>query len=223
MERSYSLKFEEDRKGMNEPVPVYVAARDPISEAGMAAQLRGRPEAFTVPESQIDQAKVAVVVADCVDDEAIQSIKILVRNGCLRVVVVAARLDDGGLLAAVEAGACGLLRRAEATPERLASAVQRAAAGDGTLPPDLLGKLLAQLGQLNREVLAPRGFRFSGLTHREIDVLRLVAEGHSTVEIARTLCYSERTIKNVIQDVISRFQLRNRSHAVAYALRHGLL
>ena len=51
----------------------------------------------------------------------------------------------------------------------------------------------------------------------------MVAEGCNTAEIAGKLCYSERTIKNVIQDVITRFQLRNRSHAVAYALRQGLI
>ncbi|PZS33497.1 MAG: DNA-binding response regulator, partial [Pseudonocardiales bacterium] len=48
--------------------------------------------------------------------------------------------DDGGLLAAIEAGACGVLRRAEASPERLVTAVRTAAAGDGTVPPDLLGR-----------------------------------------------------------------------------------
>src|SRR5438128_123328 len=69
----------------------------------------------------------------------------------------------------------------------------------------------------------PRGFRVSGLTEREIQVLRLVADGHNTAEIARQLAYSERTIKNVIQDVITRFQLRNRSHAVAYAVRQGFI
>ena len=63
----------------------------------------------------------------------------------------------------------------------------------------------------------------AGLAEREIEVLRLVAEGLDTNEIAHRMCYSERTVKNVIHDVTTRLQLRNRSHAVAYAMRQGLI
>jgi DNA-binding NarL/FixJ family response regulator len=83
--------------------------------------------------------------------------------------------------------------------------------------------LLRQVGQLQRDVLGPQGLSMSGLTEREVKVLRLVADGMSTAEVARSLAYSERTIKNVIQDVVSRFRLRNRAHAVAFALREGLI
>jgi DNA-binding NarL/FixJ family response regulator len=61
------------------------------------------------------------------------------------------------------------------------------------------------------------------MADREIRVLRLVADGKDTKEIARELSYSERTVKNVLHDVTTRFQLRNRSQAVAYALREGLI
>jgi DNA-binding NarL/FixJ family response regulator len=54
-------------------------------------------------------------------------------------------------------------------------------------------------------------------------VLRLVADGLDTTEIARRMAYSERTVKNVIHDVTTRLNLRNRSHAVAYAVREGLI
>jgi DNA-binding NarL/FixJ family response regulator len=70
-------------------------------------------------------------------------------------------------------------------------------------------------------VLAPHGLSLSGLSDREIAVLRLVAEGLDTGEIARQVAYSERTIKNVIHDVTTPLQLRNRSQVVAYALREG--
>ena len=70
-------------------------------------------------------------------------------------------------------------------------------------------------------MLAPRGLTFSGLTPRETQVLKLVADGHDTSEIALALCYSERTVKNVLHDLTTRLQLRNRSHAVAYAVREG--
>ncbi|PZS33496.1 MAG: helix-turn-helix transcriptional regulator, partial [Pseudonocardiales bacterium] len=64
---------------------------------------------------------------------------------------------------------------------------------------------------------------FSGVSDREAQVLRLVADGFDTAHIARQLSYSERTVKNVLHDVTARLQLRNRSHAVAYALRAGII
>jgi DNA-binding NarL/FixJ family response regulator len=66
--------------------------------------------------------------------------------------------------------------------------------------------------------------RWSGsaaLTTRECDVLRLMADGLSTREVARRMAYSERTIKNILQDLTTRLQLRNRTQAVAYAVRQG--
>ena len=204
-------------------INVFVYARDPISQAGIASQLRLRPEVLVLDESEIDSATVAVVVLDELDEQSIQILRAIQRDGVPRVVVVASQLDEHGLLAAVEAGACGFLRRSEAVPEKLLAAVARAAAGDGSVPADLLGRLLDQVGRLQRQVLTPRGLTFSGLTERETDVLRLVADGFDTAEIAQTLSYSERTIKNVLHDITSRLQLRNRSHAVAYAVRNGLI
>jgi DNA-binding NarL/FixJ family response regulator len=208
---------------MSERIPVFVFARDPVSQAGVSAQLRPRPEVVVVADAEVDAAEVAIVVADEVDDDAIRVIRALQRNGCPRVVLVAARLDDAGLVAAVEAGACALVRRSEASGERLAAVVATAASGDGSVPPDLLGRLLEHLGRLQRQVLAPRGLTFTGLSERETEILRLVADGYDTSEIANRMAYSERTVKNALHDVTTRLQLRNRSHAVAYALREGLI
>ena len=58
---------------------------------------------------------------------------------------------------------------------------------------------------------------------RELAVLRLLAQGLSTREVAKTLCYSERTIKNVLYELTTRHGLRNRTHAVAVAVRAGVV
>jgi DNA-binding NarL/FixJ family response regulator len=145
------------------------------------------------------------------------------RQGPTRAVLVASALDDSGLIAAVEAGVIGLVRRTEATPERMVQVITRAASGEGSVPSDLLGRLLSQVGSLQRQVLVPRGLTFTGLAAREVEVLRLVADGLDTAEISMKLGYSERTVKTVLHDVSSRLQLRNRCHAVAYALREGLI
>jgi DNA-binding NarL/FixJ family response regulator len=208
---------------MSERIPTYVYAGDPISQAGVVSQLRPRPEILVVDDSDLDRAQVAVVVSDLVDDDCLRVLRAVQRGGVPRTVLVAGSLDDTALAAAAEAGVSGLLRRAQATPEALARVVVRVAAGQGEVPPDLLARLLDQVGRLQRQVLTPRGIAFSGLSEREAQVLRLVADGHGTAEIAEQLCYSERTVKNVLHDITSRLQLRNRSHAVAYALREGLI
>lgn len=207
---------------VHERIPVFVATEDPVSRDGVVSQLRGQAIDI-VDERRIDGSAVAVVVVDEVDDSAARDIRALRRRGVGSVVVVATRVDDAGLLAAIEAGANGLVRRSQSTPRNLVGTIQAAAAGDGSLPPDLLGRLLGQVGRLQRQVLSPRGLTFSGLTEREVKVLQLLADGLDTVEVGRQLYLSERTVKNVVHDLMTRLNLRNRTHAVAYALRQGLI
>lgn len=208
---------------MNERIPVFVYAHDALTETGIVGGLRGRPEVRILEGGQVDEAAVGVVAAEELDEDTLRVTRAMQRNGCPRIVLVLTNVDENGVLAAVEAGASGLLRRADATPESLTAAIRTAARGDGTLPPDLLGRLLSAIGKLQRQVLTPRGLTFTGLTTREVEVLRLVADGLDTAEIAKSLAYSERTIKNVIHDITMRLNLRNRTHAVAYALRQGLI
>ena len=207
------------------PVPVntYVYADDPILQAGVSTQLRMRPEIRVIDPADVDRAEVAVIVADTLDDNTIRVLKAVQRGGVPRTVLVARVIDDGTLAAAAEAGVAGLVRRSDATADSLVRAITRVASGEGEVPADLLGRLLGQVGRLQRQVLAPRGLAFSGLSERESQVLRLVADGHDTAEIAGQLCYSQRTVKNILHDLTTRLQLRNRSHAVAYAVREGLI
>jgi DNA-binding NarL/FixJ family response regulator len=204
-------------------VRVFVFGEDGISQAGVATQLRSRPDILIVDDGDIDSAEVAVVIVDAVDESCSRTVRAVQRNGCPRVVLVVSELDDAGLMGAVEVGACGVLRRRETTPERLEAAVMAAIQGDGTLAPDLLGRLMVQMSRLQKDVLAPRGIGPSGVTDRELDVLRLLAAGLDTAEIAGKLAYSERTIKNIIHDLTSRLNLKNRLHAVAYAMKAGLI
>ena len=208
-------------------IPVALATSDPVSWAGIASQLRGNDAIEVVDQARLDEAErsyaVAVVVADQWDDESGRAIRALRQRGFDRVLLLVGRLDDHGLLAAAEAGACGILRRQQATASNLVAAIEAAAAGEGTLPPDLLGRLMDQVGRLQRLVLHPRGLTIGGLTEREVSVLRLLAEGLDTAEIGRRLFFSERTVKTVIHELTARLELRNRTHAVAYAMKQGLI
>lgn len=200
-------------------IPIAIHTADPISRVGIATQLRSHPSLWLLDDGESAEARVSLVIADEVDDEAIQLVRALALHAAT--VVIARDIDDTALTRIVEAGARGILRRSEAVPERLVAALLAAANGEGAVPPDLLGRLLAHVGTLQREVLAPRGLGMLRLTERETTVMRLVADGLDTGEIAARLAYSERTVKNIIHDVVARHQLRNRTHAVAFAIRQG--
>jgi DNA-binding NarL/FixJ family response regulator len=206
-----------------ERTPVYIAADDPVSRAGAASQLRGAHDIRIVGDDELGPDAVALVVADEVDEGTAQAIRALRARGVDRIALLVTRLDDQGLLLAVEAGVGGVLKRSQATVRNISSAIAAVSSGEGMLPPDMLGRLLDQVGRLQRHVLAPRGLTFRGLTDREVRVLRLLAEGYDTAEVGQQLFYSERTVKNIVHDITSRLELRNRTHAVAFAIKQGLI
>lgn len=204
-------------------IQVLARATDPILQNGVQLALRTRPEVWLVDEDADPARTVALVVADGFDERTTRLLKSVQGKGFTRIVLVSGELSDAEMLTAVEAGVCAVARRADSTPDTLVRLVTAAAAGEGALPPDLLGRLLNRVSKLQRHVLQPRGLQLGGITNREGEVLRLVASGLSTQEIADRLCYSQRTVKSILHDVTNRFQLRNRAHAVAYALREGLI
>ncbi|MFE6983772.1 helix-turn-helix transcriptional regulator [Streptomyces griseus] len=207
-----------------ERVTVVLRAQDPISQAGVASQLRARPEVTVVDRDDGEAApQVVVMVVDAVDDEVLRVLRNIQRTSTCRTVLVTTDIDEQKLVSAAECGVAGVVRRSDSTPDHLVQVIGTVARGEGHLPSDLLGRLLEEVGRLQGQVLGPRGLHFTGLAAREVDVLRLVAEGYDTADIATKLAYSERTIKNVLHSVMTRLQLRNRSHAVAYAMRQGLI
>ena len=199
---------------------MHILAADPISRLGIAGQLRGSREIQVVAESD-PSATVVLAVADTVDDVLLRRLRTLHRAHGMAVVLVIGQVDPRTLLSIVEAGVSAVVPRSEATPERLVRAMRASGDGHAELPPQLVRTLLDHVGRLSRDVLEPRGLSFAGLTQRERDVLELVADGLSTREVALKLSYSERTIKNILQDLTVRLNLKNRTQAVAYAVRNG--
>jgi DNA-binding NarL/FixJ family response regulator len=135
-----------------------------------------------------------------------------------RVIVCTSQATEDAVLSCIQAGAVGFLRKDTLTPESLAAAVGAAMSGAGVVAPDLLGSLLRSISP---DTLEARPH--SRLTEREQQVLALIAAGHATREVAEELCYSERTVKNVLHDVVTKLNARSRSQAVAYAVREGLI
>jgi DNA-binding NarL/FixJ family response regulator len=211
------------RSGDPARASVAVYAADPVLRAGVVQSLRQRPEAELVDDVDAERAQVSLVVVDGIDDDVAALLNRLRYNSATRTALVIGTLGAGGLQRVIECGVSAVLRRAEADQDQLVRLVLAAANGEGVLPGDLLGELLSHVGNLQRSALDPGALSLSALTTREADMLRLVSEGLDTAEIARKTSYSERTVKNVLHEIITRLQLRNRAHAVGYALRNGLI
>ncbi|MFB7270679.1 response regulator transcription factor [Streptomyces sp. NPDC056244] len=198
---------------MDERVRVAVHAQDPLTQAGITSQLRTQPQIrLATGHDETPDPQVVVVAADILDENTLQTLQRLLHRPYG--VLIASELAPHQLVRAAECGVQGVLWRAEATAERLVEVITTVARGGGYVPAGLLGQLLSQ---------ARLHFTGLGLTERETDILRLTAEGYDTAAIAIKLNYSERTIKNDLHAVMTRYGLRSRPHAVAYAIRHGYI
>lgn len=205
-----------------EPVTVCVRAADPLSRAGAVAQLRPRPEVRLL-SSEESNPGVLLLVTDAVDDDVQVQLRRTQRTSETRTVLLVTAIDGQQLLSAAECGIGGIIRRADATPEHLVEVVTSVARGQAHLPGDLLAQFLSEFTRVQQEVLAPRGLYATRLSPREREVLRRLAEGQDTAQIAESLSFSVRTIKNTLQKVMIRYQLPNRTAAVAFAMKEGLI
>ncbi|TDD61462.1 response regulator transcription factor [Kribbella antibiotica] len=204
-------------------VQVGVCAIDPITKAGVANCLAAEPDLIVVPQQQQLRAEVVVAAFERLSTAALQEMRASAAEVRRPTVLLINEIKDGDLPTAVGCGVVAILPRAACVDGRLGRAVRSAAAGGAHLPPNLLGQLVEHTERLYREVLEPSGLAGVGLDPREIEVLRLMADGLDTIEIARSLSYSERTVKKIIFAITTRLRARNRPQAVAYALRAGVI
>jgi two-component system NarL family response regulator len=130
---------------------------------------------------------------------------------------------DEDLFDAVRAGAHGYLLKNVGMDE-LTDAIQRVHAGEAIVAPSMAVRLLEEFRTLAEQAPAemPQA-QLEGLSERETDVLRLVAQGLSNKEIADVLSLSEHTVKSHLQSILDKLQLRSRAHAAAYAVQAGLV
>lgn len=158
---------------------------------------------------------VAVVDFRLPDGEAPSAIgQYLAIHPTLRVMVVSATADSRAVVSALEAGASGYMLK-DQTLDELIAAIRLVGSGGQALAPALVPLLVAQIGQ------APASSQ--RLSPREIEVLRLLSEGMSTVELSKSLHLSVNTVRNHVQSVITRLGAHSKLEAVSIALRDGLI
>jgi DNA-binding NarL/FixJ family response regulator len=139
----------------------------------------------------------------------------------VHVLVLSASGEEADVLSAIKAGATGYLVKS-ASREELLDAVRRTAAGDAVFTPGLAGLVLGEF----RRIMTGHPGRGEGagprLTERETEILRLVAKGLSSRQIAERLVLSHRTVQNHTQNVLAKLQLHNRVELTRYAIEQGL-
>jgi DNA-binding NarL/FixJ family response regulator len=210
-------------------ITVSVIADDQITAAGAVWHLGGTGRIRCVPADARPDADVVVVFAGTLGDALLIRLGEIAAeaaeagNAEQRMVVVSELPKPGDVIKAMRHGMVGFVPRREATPEAIADAVSSSAAGRAMLPGCMVRWVIDHNRRLERDIRAGWGIMPGGLTARELELVQLLAEGRSTLEIGEKLSYAERTVKKIIHQLLMRLELRNRAHLVAYAARVGAI
>ncbi|MFE7973135.1 response regulator transcription factor [Streptomyces shenzhenensis] len=205
---------------------VTILSDDQLTREGAEAYLRSCAQVEVLEPQNAARASVAVVLSGRVTETTLASMEAAARNSThpdLRIVLVAEAVSDLQLVRAVNCGLTSVLLRPHTGYKQLLRAIEDTAAGGAVLPKDLTSTLIRQIRVAQRAASGRGGASAFSMSPRELDILRMLSYGLETSEIARELNYSERTIKNVLHAMLSRLGLHNRAHAVAHAIRAGLL
>jgi DNA-binding NarL/FixJ family response regulator len=135
----------------------------------------------------------------------------------VEVVAVTSLVDQSRVQAALEAGATGYLVK-DAAPDELAVAIRAARNGEVHIDAALARSLMESLRSSREETPDP----FGELSERELEILRLIADGHANKEIARRLVISERTARTHVSNILRKLELSSRTQAALLAVREGL-
>jgi DNA-binding NarL/FixJ family response regulator len=139
-----------------------------------------------------------------------------------RIVMLTVSDDEADLFEALRAGANGYLLK-EVSIDEVADAVRVVARGHSLVSPSMASKLLVEFNRLAARAEVRQQTDSASLTGRELEVLRLVADGLTNREIARELFIAENTVKNHVRNILDKLHLHSRMEAVVFAMREKLL
>jgi DNA-binding NarL/FixJ family response regulator len=138
-----------------------------------------------------------------------------------RVIVLTISDQDEDVLNAIVAGACGYLLKDSSIPD-LIRGIESAAVGESLISPHIASKVLQRVRSTAADTEGAETIR-AELSDREIEVLKLIANGKDIAQIARDLVISPKTVKNHISNILMKLQIDNRIQAAVYAVRSGIV
>jgi NarL family two-component system response regulator LiaR len=212
---------------MTKTIRILIADDHAIVREGLRALIETKPDMELIGEAadgveavskacslQPDVMLLDIVMPRQDGIAAIREIKHQIPDA--RILVLTSFAEDEKIFPAIKAGALGYLLK-DSSPQELIQAIRDVYAGNASLHPTIALKMIREFSQPSD--LPPTE---KPLTEREVDVLKLVAQGFSNQEIADRLVLSERTVGTHVGNILAKLHLANRTQAALYALREGL-
>jgi NarL family two-component system response regulator LiaR len=212
---------------MSEKIRILIADDHAIVREGLRALIATEPDLELVGEASdgiqaVDKAlalKPDVILLDMMmpRKDGLGAIEgIIKEKPNARILVLTSFAEDDKVFPAIKAGALGYLLK-DSSPQELLQAIHNVYQGEASLHPTIARKLMRELNQ--PPSLPPTT---DPLTEREVDVLRLVAQGLSNYDIAEKLVVSERTVRTHVSHILDKLHLANRTQMALYAVREGI-
>jgi len=214
---------------VNKPITVLLVDDHEVVRQGVRTFLEAHSEFMVVGEAESGRAAVAlaeehvpdVVLMDLIMPEmdgveATRQVKTI--SPRTQIVVLTSYHEDEHIFPALQAGAISYILK-DVKMEQLADTIQRAAHGEVTLHPQVAARIIQELHGTKRDEINP----FTELTDREMEVLKLIANGLSNSEIAGQLVISEHTVKGHVSNILSKLHLADRTQAAVYAWQKGVV
>ncbi len=218
---------------MSPKLGILVVDDQRLMRDGLRTLLELEPDLDVVGEAGDGQAAITAY-ADCTPDVVLMDVRMPVMDGveatrrirqtwpAARVIILTTFDDDEYVFEGLRAGAQGYLLKAVSSGE-LADAIRTVAAGGALIDPSVTRKVVAEFARLGAPARQSASELPDPLSDRELDVLRLLAEGLSNREIAERLYLAEGTVKNYVTNILGKIGARDRTQAALQAQRLGLL
>lgn len=204
----------DDHAMVRQGVRAFLATQPDLS---VVAETGSGAEAVTLAAQYVpDVVLMDLIMPDMDGVEATRRVKQASPRS--QVVVVTSYHEDEHIFPALRAGALSYLLK-DLGSEELASAIRKAAAGEAVLHPRVAARVIKELQGARAEKVNP----FTELSERELEVLKLIADGMSNAEMAAKLVLSEKTIKGHVSNILSKLHLVDRTQAAVYAWREGIV
>ncbi|MDA8188759.1 MAG: response regulator transcription factor [Dehalococcoidales bacterium] len=216
-----------------ERVRLMIVDDHPIYRCGLRAILDLEGDVETVAEAS-SGAEALAKAAELLPDVILMDVKMRGMDGpettrqikaahpSVQIIGLSGYDDEECVFEMVKAGAIGYLLK-DSAPEQLLQAIRQAAKGGSQLDPLIARRVLEEFAQLATSHNLKKIDPYDGLSSRELEVLRSIATGHSNKEVASHLCISERTVENHVRNIYQKLHIRDRSQAILYAVRKGLI